>query len=215
MHGSRSTRLTRFMASLSKAFGRPVQPTKQASSRVMSLSKSTASPRSPPASSRAKCSRTEEERIFCSWSGRKAMRAIEPFIPIRTNQRASGDEMRPSRSEAAASLHSRLSMQGLQLHLWPALSNAATEHLEGPCKETVAPTQSLRRRSGRRNARHHGWGTLKSVGVLSASLMVCCGIFSLPRPIVSAVNPARPPSCIVSTAELGTMTMVEFCFRPS
>jgi len=112
MHGSRSTRLTRFMASLSKAFGRPVQPTKQASSRVMSLSKSTASPRSPPASSRAKYTRTRKERIFCSWSGRKAMRAIEPFIPIRTNQRASGGEMRPSRIEAAASVLAKLSAGG-------------------------------------------------------------------------------------------------------
>lgn len=38
---------------------------------------------------------------------------------------------------------------------------------------------------------------------------------SCPSPIVRAVNPASPPSCIDSTAVLGTMTMVEFCFNPS
>ncbi len=98
------------MASSSRAFDRPVQPMKQASSRVMSLSKSTASRRSPPASLRVKCTRTGMERIFCSWSGRRAMRAIEPFIPTRTNQRASCTKMRPSWIETAASL---LALSGL------------------------------------------------------------------------------------------------------
>ena len=36
-----------------------------------------------------------------------------------------------------------------------------------------------------------------------------------PNPMVSAVIPASPPSCIDSTAELGTMTIVAFFFRPS
>src|SRR6516164_1092265 len=36
-----------------------------------------------------------------------------------------------------------------------------------------------------------------------------------PSPIVSAVSPAMLPSCMLSTAVLGTMTMVEFCFSPS
>ena len=38
---------------------------------------------------------------------------------------------------------------------------------------------------------------------------------SLFNPIVNAVIPARPPSCIVSSAELGTITIVEFVFNPS
>ena len=38
---------------------------------------------------------------------------------------------------------------------------------------------------------------------------------SWPSPIVSAVSPAMLPSCMLSTAVLGTMTMVEFCFSPS
>jgi hypothetical protein len=33
--------------------------------------------------------------------------------------------------------------------------------------------------------------------------------------VAIAVTPARPPSCIESTAVLGTRTMVEFCFKPS
>lgn len=36
-----------------------------------------------------------------------------------------------------------------------------------------------------------------------------------PSPIVSAVSPAMLPSCMLSTAVLGTMTIVEFCFSPS
>ena len=31
----------------------------------------------------------------------------------------------------------------------------------------------------------------------------------------SEVKPARLPSCMVSTTELGTITIVEFCFNPS
>jgi hypothetical protein len=38
---------------------------------------------------------------------------------------------------------------------------------------------------------------------------------SWPKPMVSAVIPAKPPSCMDSTAVLGTMTMVEFSFKPS
>ncbi len=34
----------------------------------------------------------------------------------------------------------------------------------------------------------------------------------LTQPMVSAVIPARPPSCIDSTAVLGTITIVEFSF---
>ncbi len=39
--------------------------------------------------------------------------------------------------------------------------------------------------------------------------------FSWLIPMVSAVSPAILPSCMVSTAELGTITIVEFCFNPS
>jgi hypothetical protein len=35
------------------------------------------------------------------------------------------------------------------------------------------------------------------------------------RPIVRAVIPARPPSCMVSSAELGTITIVELVLSPS
>jgi len=39
--------------------------------------------------------------------------------------------------------------------------------------------------------------------------------FSLTVALGGAVNPAILPSCMVSSAELGTITIVEFCFRPS
>ena len=38
---------------------------------------------------------------------------------------------------------------------------------------------------------------------------------SWPIPMVSAVIPASPPSCMLSTAVLGTITIVEFSFKPS
>jgi len=39
--------------------------------------------------------------------------------------------------------------------------------------------------------------------------------FSLTVALGGAVNPAILPSCMVSSAELGTITIVEFCFKPS
>ena len=44
---------------------------------------------------------------------------------------------------------------------------------------------------------------------------LCPLVASWPIPMVSAVIPAMPPSCIVSTAVLGTMTIVAFSFSPS
>lgn len=42
-----------------------------------------------------------------------------------------------------------------------------------------------------------------------------CPTFSFCNSMVKAVTPLRPPNCMVSNAELGTTTIVEFCFNPS
>jgi len=144
---------------------------------------------------------------------RISMRAVTPPAALcHAGRRISADQG-CGRDEAGQSLMAML--RGI-----PICRPASSEEIANLVVFLVSEPASdvlPRRQSGRSRRRNRAMELAIDLSAMEGARPACRMAYDFPSAcsVANAVIPMTPPSCMESSAVLGTRTIVAFCFRPS